>query len=214
MATAPEKAEENREDTIYGLLEIAERQQTAAQGALDGLSAEREMFARERVEWMSGVGSIKDDVRSAVLAAVAESTDEAVQVAAEAVKEATDELMASLACMSDSVVEAESSLRTIAAWASARLLIWILSAIAALLLLWWLANCCLLWWDSSAIGAAQARKSQLIASVAELESNRDAWAKTGMLSKISQCGPARRPCIRIDESAGSFGDQGDMRVLR
>ena len=36
------------EDRLYGLMEIAERQQTAVQAALDGLAAERAALAHER----------------------------------------------------------------------------------------------------------------------------------------------------------------------
>ena len=36
------------EDRLYGLMEIAERQQAAVQAALDGLTAERAALGRER----------------------------------------------------------------------------------------------------------------------------------------------------------------------
>jgi len=35
----------------------------------------------------------------------------------------------------------------------------------------------------------------------------------GMLGKLERCGPKSRPCIRVDERAGSFGDQADYRVI-
>ncbi len=84
---------------------------------------------------------------------------------------------------------------------------------AALVLLVGLASTAVLWWDTGAIGRAQVRKAQLEAEVAELQANREEWAKTGMLGKLERCGPKLRPCIRVDERAGSFGDQADYRVI-
>ena len=39
---------EPAEDRLYGLMEVAERQQGAVQAALEGLAAERAALARER----------------------------------------------------------------------------------------------------------------------------------------------------------------------
>ena len=46
-----------------------------------------------------------------------------------------------------------------------------------------------------------------------MRANRDDWAKAGMLAKLEHCGPKARPCIRIDEGAGAFGNGGDYRVI-
>ncbi len=72
------------------------------------------------------------------------------------------------------------------------------------------------WWDTGTIAAAQVRKAQLQAEVAELEATHDAWVKAGMLGGVERCGPTARPCIRVDESAGPFGSQGhnDYRVIQ
>ncbi len=35
----------------------------------------------------------------------------------------------------------------------------------------------------------------------------------GLLGKLERCGPKSRPCIRVDERTGSFGDQADYRVI-
>jgi len=64
-----------------------------------------------------------------------------------------------------------------------------------------------------AIGAAQVRKAQLEGEMAQMQANREAWAMTGMLGKLERCGPKSRPCIRVDERAGSFGDHADYRVI-
>jgi len=84
---------------------------------------------------------------------------------------------------------------------------------AALVLLGWLASTAVLWWDTGAIGAAQVRKAQLEGEMAQMQANREAWAMAGMPGKLERCGPKSRPCIRVDERAGSFGDQADYRVI-
>ena len=57
------------------------------------------------------------------------------------------------------------------------------------------------------------RKAQLEGEVAQMQANREEWAKTGMLGKRERCGPKSRPCLRVDKRAGSFGDQADYRVI-
>ena len=77
----------------------------------------------------------------------------------------------------------------------------------------WLMSSGVLWWDVGAIQAARAEKARLQAEVAEMQANRDEWAKTGALAKLERCGPKARPCVRVDEKAGVFGTQADYRVL-
>jgi hypothetical protein len=91
-----------------------------------------------------------------------------------------------------------------------------MAGVASLVLLGWLASTIVLWWDTGTIAAAQVRKAQLQAEVAELEATHDAWVKAGMLGRVERCGPAARPCLRVDESAGPFGSQGhnDYRVIQ
>lgn len=175
------------EDQLYRLIEVAERQQEAAQTSVKALAAERAAFAQERETWFKGVPSLKDDVRQAI----AQSQRDAIST------------------MTTRATQAEESLRTVAGWASRRLLLWGLSAIAGLMLV----PSMMLWWQTSTIEALQTEKVQLLASVAQLRANRDAWVKAGMLGEIRQCGASKRPCIKVDESAGAFGDRGEYRVI-
>jgi len=91
----------------------------------------------------------------------------------------------------------------------------VLAAVAGLVLLGWLASTLVLWWDAGAIAAARAEKRQLQAEVAEMQANRDEWARAGFLAKLTRCNPGNRPCVRVDERAGAFESQGhdDYRVL-
>lgn len=175
------------EDQLYRLIEVAERQQEAAQTSVHALAAERTAFAQERETWFTGVPSLKDDVRQTI----AQNLHEAIST------------------MTTRATQTEESLRTVAGWASRRLLVWGLAAIAGLMLVPSLT----LWWQTSTIEALQTEKVQLLASVAELKANRDAWVKAGMLGEIRQCGASKRACIKVDESAGAFGDRGDYRVI-
>ena len=104
-------------------------------------------------------------------------------------------------------------MRGVVAWASWRLLGWIVAVGAVTVVLGWLMSSGVLWWDTGAIQAARAEKAQLQAEVAEMQANRDEWAKTGALAKLERCGPKARPCVRINEGAGVFGTASDYRVL-
>jgi hypothetical protein len=112
------------------------------------------------------------------------------------------------------VKQAELSLRGVVSWASWRLLAWGLGVVAGLAVLWWLASSAVLWWDASAIGTAQVQKVQVEAELAGLRANQDALVKAGLLAKIGHCGEKKRLCVRVDESAGQFGEQSDYRIVR
>lgn len=202
------------EETLFGLIEIAERQQAVAQTALDGMAAERSALGQEREQWVSGIGLLSEDIRSAVLKAISESMTGAAETGAQAVRAATEPLLGTLTGVSTQATQAEAALRGVVQWAGWRLLVWGLATTAGLAVLCWLASAAVLWWDTSAIGTAQLHKAQLQAEIAELQASRDAWAKAGLLGKLEQCGPKKRPCVRVDESAGSFGDQSDYRIIR
>ena len=204
------------EERLYGLIEIAERQQVAVQAALDGLAAERAALARERERLGQDVHGLNRNVRTAVLGAVAESMHDAAETGAAALKAATGPLLGRLDQVGASAGQAEATLRRVVLWASWRLLGWVVAGIAALALLGWLAGSAVLWWDAGAIGAAQDQKLELEARVAELKAIHDDWVKAGMLGRIERCEPGDRPCIRVNEDAGSFKADGhnDYRVIQ
>ena len=202
------------EDRLYGLMEIAERQQAAVQAALDGLVAERAALAREREALARGVRDLQLGTQGAVRSAVTDSLAGAATEGVAAVHKATGPLLGRLAGMAERAGEAEAALRGVVLWASWRLLGWVMAGVAGLVLLGWLASTLVLWWDTGTIAAAQVQKAQLQAEVAELEANHDAWVKAGMLGKLEHCNPGFRPCIRVNEAAGAFGDRSDYRVIQ
>lgn len=201
------------EDRLYGLLEVAERQQGAAQAALEGLAAERAALKREREALAAEAKvlglSLRVEVRSAVADGLADAATEGVQ----AVETATAPLLGRLEGVSATAGRAEAALRRVVLWASWRLLGWAMAGTAVLVLLIWLRSTVTLWWATDAIASAQARKAQLQAEMAEMQANRDGWAKAGMLGKLERCDPGNRPCIRVDERAGAYGTPADRRVI-
>ena len=201
------------EDRLYGLMEVAERHQAAVQAALDGLAAERMALAQEREALARGVRDVQIGAQGAVRSAVADSLAGAATEGVAAVQAATGPLLSRLAGVVEQAGQADAALREVVAWASWRLLGWVMAAVAGLVLMGWLASTLVLWWDTGTIGAAQAEKVRLQAEVVEMQANRDEWAQAGFLAKLARCGPKSRPCVRVNEGAGAFGTASDYRVL-
>ena len=200
-------------DRLYALMEIAEQQQVAVQAALEGLAAERAALAQEREALARGVRDVQIGAQRAVRSAVADSLAGAATEGVAAVQAATAPLLSRLAGMTEQAGQADAALRDLVSWASWRLLAWMMGAVALLVLGGWLATTLVLWWDTGAIVAARVQKAQLAAEVAEMQANRDEWAKAGFTAKLARCNPGNRPCVRVDEKAGPFGTASDYRVL-
>ena len=194
---------------LYELMEVAEGQQAA----LEGLAAERAALRREREALARQVQAVEGGARAAVRAAVAEGLAEAATEGVAAVQAATGPLLSRLDSVAKGTGQAEAALRRVVLWASWRLLGWVVGLGAVMVLFGWLVSSGVLWWNTAAIGAAQERKAELQAEMAELQANRDALVKAGMIAKLERCGPKARPCIRVDESAGGFGERSDFRVI-
>jgi hypothetical protein len=194
------------EDRLYGLMEIAERQQAAVQAALDGLAAEREALARERERLAREVAALGQGTRQAVSLAVAEGFAGAAGKGVEAVQVATRPLLGKLVGVTEDAERAETALRRVVSWASWRLLSRIMALMVALVLLGWLTGNALVWWDTGTV-------ENLQGEITELQANRDALVKAGMLGKLTYCGQNSRPCIQVDESAGAFGTNSDYRII-
>ena len=201
------------EDRLYGLLEVAERQQAATQAALEGIAAERAALKRERDALAAEAKALGRGLRVEVRSAVADGLADAATEGVQAVEAATAPLLGRLEGVAATAGRAEAALRRVVLWASWRLLGWVMAGMAVLVLLIWLSSMVTLWWATDAIASAQARKAQLQAEVAEMQANRDAWAKAGMLGKLERCDPGNRPCIRVDERAGAYGTPADRRVI-
>ena len=208
---------EPAEDRLYGLMEVAERQQAAVQAALEGLAAERAAaLAREREALARQVQALQSGVQGAARAAVAEGLAGAAVEGVAAVQAATGPLLSRLGSVAEQAGQADAALRRVVLWASWRLLGWVVGMGAVMVLFGWLVSSGVLWWNTAAIEAAQARKAELQAEVAEMQANRDGWARAGMLARLERCGPKLRPCVRVNESAEPFegGGHTDYRVIQ
>jgi len=201
------------EERLYGLMEVAERQQAAVQRALDGLAAERAALAREREALARGVRDVQVGAQGAVRSAVAESLAGAATEGVAAVQAATGPLLSRLARVGEQAGQAETALREIVLWLGWRLFGWSMAAVAGLVLLGWMASTLVLWWDGGAIQAARMESARLQAEVMQMQANRDEWAKAGLMTRLERCDPGHRPCVRVNEGAGVFGPKNEHRVL-
>lgn len=195
------------EERLYGLMEIAERQQAVVQRALNGLAEERAALAQERQKLAAEASGLEERVRGAVSAAVATTLEQVGKDGVATVRKATKPLLEDVAGLAGGVAVAEEALRRIVAWASWRLLGWIMALTVGLMLLGWLSSTAVVWWDRTTV-------SQLRGEIAMLQANHKAWVKKGMLDRLTRCGPNNRPCIAINPDAGKYGNSGDYRVLK
>jgi hypothetical protein len=201
------------EERLYALMEVVTQQQESVQRALDGLAAERAALERERQALARNVEAMRQGAQSAVRLAVRDSLAEATATIAGQAETALAPTLGKLSGVLTTAQQAEGVLKQLIDWASWRLLSQIVAGIAVLGSFTWVAGMLILRWDAGAIGQAQEDKVRLQADVAELKANYDDWEKTGALDKIIRCSPGNRPCVRVDESAGRFGDNGDIRIL-
>ena len=202
-----------REAHERGMAAMAERQQTAAVSALEDFAKERVLLQNERAVLARRVTAVETSAAAAAGAAVNTSLAGAATIAADAVERGARPLLEKLGGVVESAEQAQTALHRVVLWASWRLLGWIVAVFAALMLLAWLASTLVLWWDAGAIRAAEFERAQLQIEVAELRANHDSWVKAGMLERVQRCAPGNRPCVRVDENAGGFGD-GDLRVIK
>lgn len=208
------------EDRLYGLMEVVERQQAAMQAALEGLAAERVALQREREKLARGVQGLEAGARAGVQLAVTESLSSVGPMLTAKVDGATQAMEGAVSGAASTAHQAQAAMREVVEWASWHLLGWIVSVLLGLVLVGWLASTAVLWWDTGTIAAAQLEKAQLQREVAELQRqvaemqvNRDGWVKAGMLEKLQRCDPGNRPCVRVNEAAGKFGKQEDIRII-
>lgn len=201
---------------LFGLMEIAEGNQAAIQTALAGLVAEREALALERSAFAREVAALGEVTKGAVQTAVAASFAGAAIEGVKAVGVATKPLLKDLAAVTTATTAAEAALRRVVKWASWRLLGWVMGLIIALLAVGWACSTAVLWWDDGAISQAQQKKTQLQQEITGLRANYDGWVQLGMLDKITRCNPGNRPCVEVDENAGTFGSVSnpDFRVIK
>ncbi len=232
-----EKAGE-AEQRLFGLMAVAEEQQAAVREALDGLAAARTGLAQERAHLGEAVEAVRTEAgwlrttagdlgpnlawRTEVAAkeAVKEELAGAGTLAVKAVEAAAQPLLTQLSGVAAQAGAVEAGLRRVAAWASWRLLGRGVAVVALLAGLLWLADLSVWWWTERDMERARGERMALQAEIGVLRGIRDELAaqrtrlvQEGLLAKINRCDPGHRPCIRVNEAAGAFGEQSDYRVI-
>jgi len=151
----------------------------------------------------------QEAVRTAVVASLAGAGDAAARAAAAAARPVLDRLDG----VAGTAQEVEASLRRVVGWVTWRLLGRVAAVAAGCLLVVVLANLSIRWWTEWDIAFDRAQKALLEAEIVGLQSTHDELVRTGMLAKIGRCGSGAKPCIRVNEAAGTFGDPPDYRII-
>ena len=224
--------DQERDQALFGLMAVAEEQQAAVREVLAGLAAQQAALEQQQARlegWTEAVQAEAAGLRriaGEVGPGLARSTREAVETAVErglagagttatvAVQRAAQPLLDGLVGVSAQAGAVEAALRRVVGWATWRLLGQGVLAVAGLVGVLWLAQASAWWWGWRALEEVRAETAALEAEVAGLKANRDALVREGMLARIVRCNPGNRPCVRINEAAGTFGEQRDHRVLR
>ena len=212
------------------LVAAAQDQQAAVEAALKRLVAQEEALKAERQELAEGVAALRAEivalrqaarsvgpelqrgtqeaVRAAVVASLAGAGDAAARAAAAAARPVLDRLDV----VAETAREVEASLKRVVNWVTWRLLGRVAAVAAGCLLVVVLANLSIRWWTEWDIAFDQAQKALLEAKIVGLQDTHDELVRMGMLAKISRCGAAAKPCIRVQEPT-AFGDQNDYRII-
>lgn len=236
---AAEREADAREQALFGLMAVAEEQQAGVREALAGLAAQQAALERQQASLERQAEAVRAEaaglrrVAGEVGPGLARSTREAVKAEVErglagagetataAVEAAAQPLLEGLSGVAAQAGAVEAALRRVVGWVTWRLLGWGLLVVVGLAGLLWLAQGAAWWWDQHALAGMRAERAQLAVEIARLqgerdalEANRDELERSGLLAKISRCGPTKRLCVRVNEAAGAFGEQEDYRVLR
>ena len=224
--------DQEREQALFGLMAVAEEQQAAVREALAGLAAQQAALERQQAGLERQAEAVQVEatrlrrLAGEVGPALAQSTREAAELAVQrglagasvtataAVETAARPLLDGLSGVTAQAGAVEAALRRAVDWATWRLLGRGLVVVAGLAGVLWLAQGAAWWWGWRDLDAVRTEKAVLQAEVAELRANRDALVREGLLARIVRCNPGNRPCVRIAETAGVYGEQRDHRVLR
>jgi cell division protein FtsB len=217
---------------LLGLISVAEEQQATVKAVLARLAAQEEMLKQERqllagerqalVAKMDKLQSVLTNVgpdletrtRGAVRLAISESMKEAGDTAMLAMRDAAKPVLAQLDGVKQTAGEVNASLRRAVGWVTWQLLWRIGAVVVACLAVLVLANISIHWWTERDIALDKAQKALLEAEIAGLEDKRDQLVSLGARATLNRCGDGARPCIRINEAAGSFGDPPDYRIIK
>jgi hypothetical protein len=198
---------------LFGLMAVAEEHQKAVKAAIDGLTAERAAFAKERAALSQAAASLSATA-SAALPAIQKAAGEAVgasvrqslagasDVAAKALGEAAKPVLGRLAGVVKAASDAEGSLKNAGKWFAWK---WVSLAAGGL------AGVCLVAYASLAWQMHQVE--QLTAEAAELRATVLDLANRGGRIQLTNCGDKKRLCVQVDKK-DVFGKDSDFLILK
>ncbi len=166
---------------IFGLIDLAERQQAELTAAIEALKAER--------------GALRADLAATVRQTLSQSS-------ATALETATAPILDRLASVATATAQADDTLRGAVAWFGWRWAAIAWASAGGLLLAAWLAI-------AAIAGFYRGQLEDLRAEVAEQEATFKSLTKAGgkaWLSTCAQSGKVGRLCIQIDKTAGEFSN--------
>jgi hypothetical protein len=185
---------------LYGVMTVVERQQKMLDQTLEKLEAERAALARER----SSMGQTVTQSVKQSMSGVADTVSQALHGA---IKPSVDTLQTSVGMANDAGHRLAASMdRVQTAWT------WrILMLSVGVLLIVGLAAYGLVWWERSQVEDLKAYRQSLQADINRMKPVVTDLERRGGALQWSTCGG--RLCVRVNRSAGAYGQQGDYFVV-
>ncbi|GBR54946.1 hypothetical protein [Gluconobacter sphaericus] len=202
------------ERRIFGLLEMAERQQALSGDLLQGLTREKEALARERQEQHAAHERWRRDVRQATQTEVRRGLEDMLTSGTEAVQMTLSGLRSELHHLPLQTSRAVQELKRLVHYATWGLFLRIVAGLLGLGGGLWLITSGLLLWQQGRLVQLEDRKAVLSEELRHMEQREQDWKQAGMLQDITRCGPEQRWCVLTDLEAGSYGDHGEYKVLQ
>ncbi|MBS1064282.1 hypothetical protein JK185_14950 [Gluconobacter wancherniae] len=202
------------ERRIFGLLEMAERQQALSGDLLQDLTREKEALARERQEQRTAHERWRRDVRQATQTEVRRGLEGMLATGTEAVQLTLSGLRSELNHLPLQTTRAVQALERLVHYATWELFLRIVAGLLGLGGGLWLITSGLLLWQQGRLVQLEDRKAVLSEELRHMEQREQDWKQAGMLQDITRCGPEQRWCVLTDPEAGSYGDHGEFKVLQ
>ena len=202
------------ERRIFGLLEMAERQQALSGDLLQELTREKEALARERQEQHAAHERWRRDVRQATQTEVRRGLEDMLTSGTEAVQMTLSGLRSELHHLPLQTTRAVQELKRLVHYATWGLFLRIVAGLLGLGGGLWLITSGILLWQQGRLVQLEDRKAVLSEELRHMEQRVQDWKQAGMLQDITRCGPEQRWCVLTDPEAGSYGDHGEYKVLQ
>lgn len=173
------------EQTLCLMLTVAEEHQKASASALKGLAQEREALAKERT-------ALQQNIQTAVQQAVSTTLKEGLSTALRGSPEA--------------ISKASSTLTNAAEWFSYKLFGFFTGAMAlvAFVIFGFVG------WQKYEYQSMVEKKKLLEEELPQLEARAAEWEQKAGKAILTVCGTKKKPCVRVNPKAGTFGANGEV----